>query len=343
MGFRSEIDSRRASRGPFSRDRRNRRVGQPPLLADPTIRIPRNLRGPGNRSSSSASADRRCRSFRRPRGSCSISVPAAGGTPRGSHRTAGPWIAVEPSSGLQEVARSLHPSSAIRWSMPPPARPRADAAARAVVEPRLAQRSLDACGTPGPAPRLPDWATLLKPGGRMMLSLRALPTATGSTDGPGRSSRGRDARHRAWPVDSRRLLAQRTDLQAARCGLDRAGARIAERCDGRPASALRQSFSTTASRPPTSLDFLRVLARIADQSAALARHAGDHVRCCWDWCAWIGCGCLTRWSPPTSPRPLGIGAGPAWVSSAKPMRSLTKFHPMSCDPARRSSMGAVLD
>ena len=184
-------------------------------------------------------------------------------------------VAVEPAAGLREVARSLHPSDAIRWESD--RLPGLERTLRLGLAFDLVWLSAVWMHVAPPDRRraFRKLATLLKPGGRTMLSLRHGPPPP---DRP------------MHPVDAGEIetlavehgLSIRTMFRSE----DRLGRAeiswttlILELPDGATGALplLRGVILDDRKSATYRLALVRVLARIADQSAALARHDGDHV------------------------------------------------------------------
>ena len=184
-------------------------------------------------------------------------------------------VAVEPATGMRELGHSLHPSAMIRWEND--RLPGLERTLRLGVSFDLVWLSAVWMHVAPPDRRraFRKLVTLLKPGGRMMLSLRLGPPP------PGRPMHPADAAElETLAVEhglSIRAVSPVTD------GLGRAEIAWTTLIlelpdDGTGALPLLRGMILDDRKSATyKLALLRVLARIADQSAALAQYQGDHV------------------------------------------------------------------
>ena len=184
-------------------------------------------------------------------------------------------VAVEPSTGLREVARSLHPSAAIRWEND--RLPGLERTLRLGLSFDLVWLSAVWMHVAPPDRRraFRKLVTLLKPGGRMMLSLRHGPPP------PDRPMHAVDAAEVETLAVEHGLAIRQVGRSEDRLGrADVAWTTLVLELPDDATGALpllRGIILEDAKSATYKLALVRVLARIADQSAAMTRHAGDHV------------------------------------------------------------------
>lgn len=184
-------------------------------------------------------------------------------------------IAVEPSAGLREVARSLHPSAAIRWESD--RLPGLERTLRLGLAFDLVWLSAVWMHVAPPDRRraFRKLVTLLKPGGRMMLSLRHGPPP------PDRPMHPVDAAEIETLAVEHGLTIRamvRSEDRLGRAEVSWTALVLDLPDDATGALPLLRGVILDDRKSATyKLALVRVLARIADQSAALARHDGDHV------------------------------------------------------------------
>jgi SAM-dependent methyltransferase len=184
-------------------------------------------------------------------------------------------VAIEPASGLREHAAQLHPSPRIRWESD--RLPGLERTLRLGLTFDLLWLSAVWMHVP-PTQRgraFRKLVTLLKPGGRMIVSLRHGPVPA---DRP---------MHPVAAQELERLAAEHgLGVKAIRQAEDRLGradvtwslAVLELPDDGTGALSLIRGIVLEDQKAASyKLALLRVIARIADQSAALARDAGRHV------------------------------------------------------------------
>ena len=184
-------------------------------------------------------------------------------------------VAVEPSTGLREVARSLHPSAAIRWEND--RLPGLERTLRLGLSFDLVWLSAVWMHVAPPDRRraFRKLVTLLKPGGRMMLSLRHGPPP------PDRPMHAVDAAEVETLAVEHGLAIRQVGRSEDRLGrADVAWTTLVLELPDDATGALpllRGIILEDAKSATYKLALVRALARIADQSAAMTRHAGDHV------------------------------------------------------------------
>ena len=184
-------------------------------------------------------------------------------------------VAVEPSAGLREVAGTLHPTPAVRWEND--RLPGLERTLRLGLSFDLVWLSAVWMHVAPPDRRraFRKLVTLLKPGGRMMLSLRHGPAP------PDRPMHPVDAAEVETLAVEHGLAIRQVSRSEDRLGRTDVSwtTLVLEMPDDATGALplLRGIILEDAKSATYKLALVRVLARIADQSAAMTRHAGDHV------------------------------------------------------------------